>query len=92
VESLAFSPDGKRIITAATDGTVRIWDADGGHEFCALPGQRECPRAIALSPDGTRLVAADSGGTIRIWGLTNAAVMLARQAAATSPQTLTSLP
>jgi WD40 repeat protein/serine/threonine protein kinase len=90
VETLAFSPDGRRLITSAKDGTVRIWDADGGHELCLLPGQREHPRAIAVSPDGTRLVTASDGGPIRIWGLTNAAVMLARQSAATP--TLTSLP
>ncbi|MFO7904159.1 MAG: WD40 repeat domain-containing protein, partial [Pirellulaceae bacterium] len=30
VSSVAFSPDGKRVITGASDGIARIWDADTG--------------------------------------------------------------
>jgi hypothetical protein len=89
VATILFSPDGGRIITAAADGTVRIWDADAEQELCVLPGQRERPHAIALSPDGTRLVTAAAGGPVRIWGLSNAAVVRARQAATPSPRSLT---
>jgi len=89
VETILFSPDGGRIITAAADGTVRIWDADAEQELCVLPGQRERPHAIAMSPDGTRLVTAAAGGPVRIWGLSNAAVVRARQAATPSPRSLT---
>jgi WD40 repeat protein len=30
VSSAAFSPDGKRIVTASRDNTARVWDADTG--------------------------------------------------------------
>lgn len=82
VEAIVFNPAGDRIVTAATDGTVRIWDADSQQELCVLPGQRDRPTAMCLSPDGTRLVTAASEGPVRIWGLSNAAVVGARQAAA----------
>jgi WD40 repeat protein len=82
VEKVMFTPDGRRIVTAATDGTVRIWDPALGQELSALPGQRDYPKAVALSPDGTKLLAATTDGAVRIWGLSNAEIISARRAAA----------
>jgi WD40 repeat protein len=82
VETVLFSPDGRRIVTASRDGTARIWDAESGHELCILPAPRDFPRAVVLSPDGALLVTAAATGGVRIHGLSNAAVVSARAAAA----------
>lgn len=79
VESVAFSTNGDRFVTGSADGTVRIWDADLGHELLKLPGQRDYPAVVALSPDGTRVVAAAADNAMRIWGLSNAEIVRARQ-------------
>ena len=80
VETVLFSPDGGRLVTGSTDGTTRIWDVDLGRELCVLPGRTDAPRAVAISPDGTKLLAPTASGGARLWGVTNAAVIAARQA------------
>jgi hypothetical protein len=40
VNSAAFSPDGRRIVTASEDGTARIWNAATGKEIVALREHR----------------------------------------------------
>ena len=48
-----FSPDGRRIITAAHDGTARIWDAETGGQVFVLHQPGDVHTAL-FSPDGTQ--------------------------------------
>jgi len=32
VNSVAFSPDGKHLVSGSADGTIKVWDADRGQE------------------------------------------------------------
>jgi WD40 repeat protein len=64
--SLAFSPEGKRILSATSFpdrkfqwGDVKVWDAVTGKEALSLPGAADY---VALSPDGRRLAAIDWDG------------------------------
>nr|MBA3751644.1 hypothetical protein [Candidatus Dependentiae bacterium] len=55
VSSVAFSPDGKTVLTGSNDGTARLWDIKTGEQLKELI-QPELPvRSVAFSPDGTMI-------------------------------------
>ncbi|MBQ2787165.1 MAG: PD40 domain-containing protein [Bacteroidaceae bacterium] len=68
VESVAFSPDGKRIVSGSIDKTIRIWDVATGKQIGEpLIGHTYTVLSVAFSPDGKRIVSGSSDNTIRIW-------------------------
>jgi WD40 repeat protein/serine/threonine protein kinase len=67
VGSVAWSPDSKRLASAASDASVKIWDASSGRETQTLLGHAGPVREVAWHPDGTRLVSAGQDKTVIIW-------------------------
>nr|WP_277820211.1 serine/threonine-protein kinase [Actinomadura sp. RB99] len=60
VSSVAFSPDGSRIVTAGSDDTVKVWSAGTGALITTLTDHEYGGGTLAFSPDGSRLVTAGS--------------------------------
>ncbi|WP_437570130.1 nSTAND1 domain-containing NTPase [Sorangium sp. So ce542] len=56
IHDAAFSPDGRRIVTASWDGTARVWNADGSGEPIVLRGHEGMVMSARFSPDGRRVV------------------------------------
>ena len=71
IYSLAFSPDGTRIVSGSTDNTIKIWDAESGNELRTLKGHEGWVGAVAFSPDGKRIVSGSQDNTIKIWDANN---------------------
>jgi WD40 repeat protein len=67
VLSVAFSPDGKRIATAAEDYRVKLWDALTGKEILVFDLLGWKAQSLAFSPDGKSIAGTLEDGTVKVW-------------------------
>jgi WD40 repeat protein len=67
ISNAAFSPNGKRIVTASDDQTARVWEAETGHLLAILTGHTGPVNDAEFSPDGGRIVTASDDNTGRVW-------------------------
>jgi WD40 repeat protein len=67
VYAVAFSPDGRTLASASSDGTARLWDPATGKERRQLEGHRDGVTAVAFAPDGKTLASGGADHTVRLW-------------------------
>jgi eukaryotic-like serine/threonine-protein kinase len=67
MDSVAVSPDGRRIASGGSDNTVRIWDVQTGEELHTLYGHIGRVHSVAFSADGRRIVSGGEDLTIKVW-------------------------
>jgi WD40 repeat protein/CHAT domain-containing protein/tetratricopeptide (TPR) repeat protein len=66
---LAFTRDGKRLLTASFDKTARVWDAATGKEQFVLAGHAEPVMAVAVAADGKTAATGSYDKTVRLFDL-----------------------
>ncbi len=67
VRSVAFSPDGARLVTGSSDGTAKVWDARTGRPLLELRVNLTMVQGVAFSPDGRRLAISSNNKTAKVW-------------------------
>lgn len=53
VDSVAFSPDGNRIVSGSYDTAVKLWDAQTGQAIRTLNGHTRLVTSVSFSPSAT---------------------------------------
>ena len=66
VLSVAFSPDGSRLVSGGSDQTVRVWDVESNDELLLFNTHGHRVTAVAWSPDGTTIASANEGGHLQL--------------------------
>jgi len=67
VYSVAFSPDGMKVLTGCTDDTPRLWDAATGSCIRTFTGHTNAVYSVAFSPDGTKVLTGSADKTAKLW-------------------------
>ncbi|MEY2913906.1 MAG: hypothetical protein RLZZ184_3215, partial [Cyanobacteriota bacterium] len=71
ITSLAFSPDGKTLISGSQDKTIKLWDVETSQEIRTLSGHSDHISSLAFSPNGQILASASKDKTLKIWTIDN---------------------
>ncbi len=69
IRALSISPDGQRVATGDSRGTLQIWNVPDGREICRWKGQIREISSVAFSPDGRRLASGGGDGVVEVWDL-----------------------
>ncbi len=67
VTTVAYSPDGKSVLSGGEDQTLTLWDATSGKEVRTFTGHQGAVTSVAFSPDGRMALSGSSDSTLRLW-------------------------
>jgi hypothetical protein len=69
VTGCAVTPDGRRVVSASWDDTLKVWELETGQELATLEGHGDSVTGCAVTPDGRRVVSASGDNTLKVWEL-----------------------
>ena len=86
ISSVAFSPDGSKIISGSYDSTIRVWDASTGVEMLPPLQGHDSISSVAFSPDGSKIISKSSDESIQVWDANTGVLLPHTQIAADALQ------
>jgi WD40 repeat protein len=68
-KDVVFTPDGRFLLLARNDKTVRVWNTQTWREQAAFDWDIGAIVSVAVAPDGMRAAAGGDKGKIVVWDL-----------------------
>lgn len=82
----SISPDGRFVVSASSDRTIRLWDLSSGKEIRQFLGHEKHVTDVKYSPDGTQILSSSMDHTTRLWDVaTGGEIRKFRSAGAPKP-------
>lgn len=66
---VAFSPDGRSILSGGSDHKVFLWDAEAGKLIRSIGTHSSGITSVCFLPDSQRCATGTGGGSLRIWNV-----------------------
>jgi len=67
--STTMTLDGKILVCADSDNSIKVFNIENGKELCTLEGHSGEIRRVAISSDGLTIVSWSEDGSMKVWGL-----------------------
>jgi WD40 repeat protein len=77
IQSVAFSPNGKKVASCGLDGQIILWDVENHKSIKSLPDEGHILYSVAFSPDG-KILACGKGMGRSAFGMLKPAIKSAR--------------
>lgn len=65
--AIGWSPQSRQVAAAFEDGTVHVWNGDGGGDPFVYGGHSAAVQSLTWLPDGKRIASAAQDGTVQVW-------------------------
>ena len=84
--SVAFSPDGRFLVSGQWNGALRLWRVSNGEAILSFAGHEDAISSVAFAPNGRAIASASWDGTIKLWNAASGALIETLAAPAASPK------
>jgi len=71
VRAVAYTPDGRHVVTGGEDASALVWDLQSGKVTERFTGHSGQMTSIDVSPDGKHVISAATDDTLRTWSISS---------------------
>ncbi|UPU34662.1 caspase family protein [Geomonas paludis] len=75
VNSIAFSPDGRIVVSGSTDKTITVWDLATRRKIGTFIGHGDVVSTVAFSPNGKFVLSGSEDRTLKIWDVASGSLL-----------------